>query len=144
MQSLWFWSHSSKSIRFCLNISGHRKPCFCLGKETWVRHLDRHPWSSSIELTLITSGSLDPWVVSETLSLLQGAEALVVGQLGAGDWPPLSIWASPGPRPEPRSWPLRLVCPSAALKSNHHESCEASLLKSQNHSRSEPPPQQRS
>lgn len=88
-QSVWVWSHSGWSIRGCDNISGHRKPCFCLGKETWVRHLDRHPWSSNTEPLVLPELPQVHWTLGGFRNTVPspGSSSPVMGRLGPRDRP---------------------------------------------------------
>lgn len=71
-------------------------------------------------------GSRDPRGFTSTFPAPESSRP-ACGWLGPRDWLASVQQGFPGPRPEPRSWPFRLACPSPALRSSDRESCEASV-----------------
>lgn len=106
-----------------------QKTVFLFWEGSLVRRLDQLAWSQTqgpFGLTRTPSVHGTPGG-SQARSLHQRAAApRVAGLVPETGWHP-SRRASPGPGPEPRSWPFRLACPSPALRSSRPESCEASV-----------------
>lgn len=115
----------------------------CLG-----RKLEPDTWTSTHSLQLegplglpyILLESLDPTVVHKRIPFPRDQQP----RWWAGSIPKTS-GLCPAGLPlgwglSLRCWAIRLFCPSPALRSNHHESCKASLLKSQKNRISALPP----
>lgn len=108
------------------------------GPDTWA---STHGLQSQEPLGLpyIPLESLDARMVLKHVPFCRAAAPVVGSSVPeAAGFRPAGLPLHPGL--SPRSWAFRLSCPSPALRANHHESCKGSLLTSQNHIISHPPP----